>query len=187
MVRDKDQDIAMIHSSKKIIVLIVSIGLLGAAILVTTMKTALRASNPATVKRSIWVGDILPALPNYSWEEHDRSLVLAARVDCQHCKASIPFYRQLQSMVASKANRVGVIAVFPNPLDKVREFLDQFHLNIPAVSSMPLQRLAVSGTPTLILVDSKGTVVRVWIGELDAEEQRGLFAQLRSYLDEKVR
>ena len=38
---------AMIHSSSKtIIVFIVSTGLLGTAVLLTTMKTALRASNP---------------------------------------------------------------------------------------------------------------------------------------------
>jgi hypothetical protein len=177
----------MIHSSKTIIVFIVSTGLLGTAVLLTMMKTAVRASHPTTAQRDVWVGDVLPALPNYSWGEHDHSLVLAVRVECPYCRASVPFYRQLQSMVAATTNRVGVIAVFPNPPDKVRAFLEQFNLDMPAVPSTPLERLAVSGTPTLILADSKGTAVRVWVGELDAEEQRELFAQLRSYLGGKER
>jgi hypothetical protein len=177
----------MIRSSKTIIVFIVSTGLLGTAVLLTMMKAALRASNPATVQRDVWVGDILPALPNYSWGEHDHSLVLAVRVECSHCRASAPFYRQLQSIVPATTNRVGIIAVFPNPPDKVRAFLQQFNLDIPAVSSTPLEQLAVSGTPTLILTDSKGAVMRVWVGELDTEERRELLAQLRSYLGAKER
>lgn len=176
----------MIHNSKTIIVFVVSAGLLGTAALVTMTKKALRASNPVSTKRDVWVGDTLPTLQNYSWKEHDHSLVLAARVECSHCRASVPFYRQLQSMVAT-TNRVGIVAVFPNPPDKVRAFLEQFNLDIRAVPSMPLEQLAVSGTPTLILADSRGTVVRVWVGELDAEERRELLAQLRSYLDGKER
>ena len=113
--------------------------------------------------------------------------MLAVRVECSHCRASVPFYRQLQSMVPTKNNRVGIIALFPNPPDKVRAFLDEFHLDMPVVPSTPLARLAVSGTPTLILADSKGTVIRVWVGELDAEEQRELLTQLRSYLGGKGR
>lgn len=85
-------------------------------------------------------------------------------------------------MVAGTTSRVGIVAVFPNPPDTVQAFLDQFRLDMPSVSGTPLRRLAVSGTPTLILADSKGTVVRVWMGELDSQEQSELFAQLHSYL-----
>jgi hypothetical protein len=173
----------MIHKTKMIIILVISVGLLGTTALVTRTNKALRASKPVTTKHDVWVGDTLPTLLNYSWKEHDHSLVLAARVECSHCRASVPFYRQLQSMVASTTNRVGVVAVFPNPPDKVRTFLEQFNLDIPVVSNTPLEQLAVSGTPTLILADSVGTVVRVWVGELDAKERRELLAQLRLYLD----
>lgn len=173
-------------SSRTKIVSIASAALLGMAGLLWMVQTGTRTPHPSTVRRDVWVGDTLPALPSYSWGEHEHSLVLAAQVDCPHCKASVPFYQQLQSMVAASTNRVGVVAVFPNSPDKVRAFLDRFHLDIPAVSSTPLQHLAVSGTPTLILTDSKGTVIRVWIGELDTEERHQLFTQLRSYLDRKT-
>lgn len=171
---------------KTIIIAIVSVGLLGTSAVLMT-KTAVRTSNPATIQRDVWVGDILPALPNYSWGEHDESLVLAVRSECPHCKASGPFYRQLESAVAATINRVGIIAVFPDPPDKVRTFLGKFELDIPVVSGMPLKHLAVSGTPTLILANSKGTVTRVWVGELDTEEQREIFAQLRSYVGRNER
>src|SRR5947209_6270010 len=133
LAQDKNQDVTMIHSSKTVIVFIVLTGVLGTAVLLTMIKRALRASPPATVQRDVWVGDILPTLPNYSWGEHDHSLVLAVQVDCLHCKASVPFYRRLQSMVAATTKRVGVISVFPNPPDKVRAFLEQFDLDMPAV------------------------------------------------------
>lgn len=182
-----NQDAIMIYSRPKtIIIVIVSVGLLGTSV-VLMMKTALRASNPVSIQRDVWVGDILPTLPSYSWGEHDESLVLAVRSECPHCKASGPLYRQLRSAVAATINRVGIIAVFPDSPDKVRAFLGKFELDIPAVSGMPLKQLAVSGTPTLILADSRGTVTRVWVGELDAEEQRELFAQLRSYVGRNER
>jgi hypothetical protein len=175
----------MARSTTKI-VSIASAALLGMAALLWIVQTGARTPHSSTVKRDVWVGDTLPSLPSYFWGEHEHSLVLAAQVDCPHCKASVPFYQQLRSMVAASTDRVGVVAVFPNSPDKVRAFLDRFHLDIPTVSSTPLQHLAVSGTPTLILADSKGTVIRVWIGELDTEEQRELFIQLRSYLDRKA-
>jgi thioredoxin-related protein len=88
-------------------------------------------------------------------------------------------------MVANSANRVGVIAIFPNSKDKVQAFLQQFNLDLLTLADIPLERLAVSGTPTLVLVDSRGTALRVWVGELDPDEQRELFTQLHSYLGEK--
>lgn len=177
----------MIHSSKAIIIFIVAAGLFGTAVLLKTVKTAVRVSNAATVQHDVWVGDILPQLPGYSWGEHDHSLVVALRAECVHCKASVPFYRQLQSIVGGSTSQVGVVAIFSNPVDKVREFLDRFALKMPAIPGMPLDRLAVSGTPTLILADSRGIVIRVWVGELDAGEQRELLAQVRSYLGGKER
>src|SRR5579871_1132845 len=90
-----------------IIVFIISAGLLGAAVLRSAvMKTTVRASDPAPTQHDVWVGDVLPALPNYSWEEHDHSVVVALRVECPYCKASAPFYRQLQAMVARAPDRV---------------------------------------------------------------------------------
>jgi thiol-disulfide isomerase/thioredoxin len=175
---------AMIHTAyRAIVVIVVSAGLLGAAVLLRRVKPAHEAK-PA-IQHDIWVGDALPALPGYSWEEHNHSLVLAMRTDCSHCKASAPLYRQVQSMVADSANRVGVIAIFPNSKDKVKAFLQQFNLDLLTLSDIPLERLAVSGTPTLILVDSRGAALRVWVGELDSDEQRELFTQLHSYLGEK--
>lgn len=175
----------MIHAGyKTIIVVMVAAGLLGTAVFLRGAKAA-RKAKPAAIQHDIWVGDVLPALPGYSWGEHNHSLVLAMRVDCPHCRASAPLYRQVQSLVADSAGRVGVIAIFPNAKDKVQTFLQQFNLDLLALSDISLERLSVSGTPTLVLVDSRGTALRVWVGELDPDEQRELFTQLHSYLGEK--
>jgi hypothetical protein len=61
-----------IHGSvKTIIVFILATGILGLAVLLVMMKTVLKASNTTTTQHDVWVGDILPALPNY----HGKSMI----------------------------------------------------------------------------------------------------------------
>jgi thiol-disulfide isomerase/thioredoxin len=184
-IKNQNMNISQKNNST-VIILTILIVLLGTTVFFRLSNRTHRISNIGPTQHGIWVGDVLPALPSYSWQEHDHSLVLAARVDCSHCKASAPLYRQLQLAVANATNRVGLIAVFPDSPDKIQAFFQQFNFNMPTIAGMPLERLAVSGTPTLLLTDSKGTVIRVWVGELDSEEQSELLAQLRSYLDAKA-
>jgi len=46
--------------------------------------------------------------------------------------------------------------------------------------SAPLNAIGVMGTPTLLLVDAKGTVAQVWEGKLQADQEGRVLALLKT-------
>ena len=50
------------------------------------------------------------------------------------------------------------------------------------LTSMDYEKIGVVGTPTVLLVDSRGRVLRKWIGQLSPSEEAGLLATVRGSL-----
>jgi hypothetical protein len=63
-----------------------------------------------------------------------------------------------------------VVAVFPQSIDEARAHWVSQNLPLTGVdfSQVSAGGLPVSGTPTLILVDRKGVVLRAWAGKQPA-------------------
>lgn len=59
-----------------------------------------------------------------------------------------------------------MIGVFPNPVNEVVVYLKEKRIPIQAVGKFPLESLQISGTPTLLLVDSHGQATHAWTGKL---------------------
>jgi hypothetical protein len=49
-------------------------------------------------------------------------------------------------------------------------------VTIDGVFSQPLDSLKVTGTPTLLLLDSNGRVARAWVGQLTPQGEEELIA-----------
>jgi thioredoxin-related protein len=47
------------------------------------------------------------------------------------------------------------------------------------VADIPLAKLGVTGTPTLLFIDRTGKIVKAWVGEVPSEYQRDVIAELR--------
>lgn len=125
------------------------------------------------------VGATLPALPGYSWQSNAPSLVLALRKGCHFCEASMPFYRKLYELEKSKAFATEMVAVFPDSAQDTYDVLGTEKLPIPSVSQVNLSSLSVSGTPTLILVNSSGRVQKTWVGQLDSAGEESVLAAIK--------
>jgi thiol-disulfide isomerase/thioredoxin len=115
---------------------------------------------------SVAAGDRLGPVPGIDWSRHRRTLVLALRTDCHYCRDSAPFYQRLAQVLRPGGDDVAVVAVFPNDAEAVSQTVKEEGLSLPSVSAVPLEGLGVVGTPTLILVDREGKVVRSWVGLL---------------------
>ena len=63
------------------------------------------------------------------------------------------------------------MAVFPDAADAVKEVVQSEGLRVHALAGVPLERLKISGTPTLLLVNRSGTVVNAWIGMLSPRQE----------------
>jgi hypothetical protein len=107
-------------------------------------------------------------LGSVNWGRAERTLVLALSTHCHFCNESADFYRRLAP--AAAAAGVPVVAVFPQSIDEARAHWVSQNLPLTGVdfSQVSAGGLPVSGTPTLILVDRKGVVLRAWAGKQPA-------------------
>lgn len=121
--------------------------------------------------RPVAAGDRFATIPNLDWQQHAHTLVLALNTGCHFCIESVPFYQMLSNEKDLKLGDTDVIAVFPNDPAQVRQFVAEENLRVRSLAAVPLDRLHVNGTPTLILVDRNGRVERTWIGMLDSPQQ----------------
>jgi hypothetical protein len=71
-----------------------------------------------------------------------------------------------------------IVAAFPNDTDMVHEFMTKNNLHFRSLADVPLERVHVNATPTLIFVDNNGRVERSWVGLLSPPEELELFKSL---------
>src|SRR5712692_4188388 len=124
--------------------------------------------------RSVAAGDRLAKIPGLDWNQHRHTLVLASNTGCHFCEQSVPFYRRLADTQESGGGELEIVAVFPNDAEMVRQFMTKDNLRIRSLAAVPLEKLRVVVTPTLIMVDADGRVERSWIGALTAREELDL-------------
>jgi len=138
---------------------------------------AVSSKSPASsVSRrpSIQVGTKI-SLPGIDWSKSTRTVVLALSTSCHFCSESAPFYQKLQQQ---KPNDVRVVAVFPQPVDDGRNYLTKLGVSVSDVVQSSLGSVGVSGTPTLLLIDTEGSVTDSWVGKLSDSEAAKVLAQI---------
>jgi hypothetical protein len=111
-------------------------------------------------------GQKIPEISGYSWSKTP-TLVLALKKGCHFCEESMPFYRRLLAMQQAGQLNARLVALFPDGSTDVTEVMESQKLAIPAFPAIRLDTFRVSGTPTLILVDQNGRVVKPWVGRQD--------------------
>lgn len=121
--------------------------------------------------RPVAAGDRLATIPNLEWKQHRHTLVLALNTGCHFCEQSVPFYRSLGEKLEHGGIDLDLVAVFPNDPAQVWQFMSKESLRVRSVAAVPLEKLRVVVTPTLIIVDADGRVERSWIGALTAPEE----------------
>lgn len=58
------------------------------------------------------------------------------------------------------------MALFPQRAEDGRQYLSRLGVSVDEVQQLQPGSIDVPGTPTVILVDSQGTVQNVWVGKL---------------------
>ncbi len=124
--------------------------------------------------RSVAAGDHLDKFPGLDWSQHQRTLLLALNTGCHFCQDSVPFYQRLAQAQRSNSYTLEIVAVFPNEGDTVHQFTAHENLMMRSVPGVPLEKLRVNATPTIILVNSEGRVERSWVGVLTSRQEMDL-------------
>lgn len=139
---------------------------LAAALLYSRLSEsiALRAS-------SLGAGDVLAPLTRVDLAAHDRNLLIVVRSGCKVAEDSMGFYRELAQLAAAGATRAGIAAILPDNETVSRNLLRIHGLDVPAVPGVALSSLKLHWTPTLVLADRRGVVLKLWEGQLSASAQ----------------
>ena len=139
---------------------------------------AVQSKSPASgasQRPSIQAGTKI-SLPGIDWSKSTRTVVLALSTTCHFCSESAPFYQKLQQQ---KPNGVRLVAVFAQPVEDSRNYLNKLGVSVSDVVQSSLGSVGASGTPTLLLVDNEGSVIGSWVGKLSESEAARVISQVR--------
>lgn len=105
-------------------------------------------------------------------------IVLILSTECHYCQESAPFHEHLAQMLRNSAD-TGVIAVFPQNLQAVEQYEATYKVSFPnTVTDASLTQLQVRGTPTLLVVDQQGKVLKSWRGLLPDNSEKEVRTEL---------
>jgi thioredoxin-related protein len=134
-------------------------------------------AGPAPMVAQPLIGNtIKQSLPGIDWAKNRRTLVLALSTQCHFCTESAPFFQRIQRETAPNLK---MVAVLPQPVSDAHKYLEGEGVHIDDVRQATLSAIGVTGTPTLLLVDSSGKVADVWRGKLDPDQEAGVLKVLK--------
>jgi hypothetical protein len=107
------------------------------------------------------LGSKMPELPEISWREAKRTLVIVTQSTCPYCERSTAFWKRLVTARDEQRSPLKIVAVSSDNVNTTREYLAVHDVTVDAFASAVL---AVRGTPSLLLVDSQGLVLQSWMG-----------------------
>lgn len=134
-------------------------------------------SKPSNQQEAL--GKVLAAPPGISWGDRDHTLIIAIQDGCRYCESSLPFYRDLTALEKGGETLRHISIIMPDQASIEEAYLKQAGLDsVPHTAGVSLASVDVTGTPTLLLVDSKGKIQKEWIGQLSQTEEGQVRASL---------
>jgi hypothetical protein len=120
---------------------------------------------------------VVGTIGDYDFSKHQKTVVLSLRSDCHYCQESIGFHRSLIRSASASNGRIGIIAVFDEPLGQALAALKLEHLDVPVVRVAQLASVGVQGTPTVLIVNNQGVIERAFPGKLSQLGEDEVFAK----------
>ena len=140
--------------------------------LVPTPEKKDQASPGSVTQKLVQKGDVL-SIPKVSWR-NGHTLLLALSTSCHFCTESAPFYRRLMK----DHGETRLIALFPQESAEGERYLSNLSIKVDEVEQASFGDLGISGTPTLLLIDSGGKVIKKWEGALPPISESEVIGQL---------
>jgi thioredoxin-related protein len=139
------------------------------------IETTINDSAGSKRQPSIKIGQQL-TIADIKFPTRGQTLILAISSTCHFCTESAPFYKKLAQMKGAAR----LIVLMPQAVEDGRKYLDKMGVSVDEVRQLPLDRIGVQGTPTLILLDSSGVVRDLWTGFLPPEAQLAVLKAVKA-------
>jgi hypothetical protein len=120
-------------------------------------------------------GESVPLLKNVDYSASDKTLAIVVRHDCHFCTDSLPFYGRLIAERNARSERVQIVVVAPEEDRASQQFLGA-NVRPDTFSVWERGRLKIQGTPSVMLVDRSGRLIRLWEGRLTEKAERELIS-----------
>jgi len=134
------------------------------------LPTPSRSPLPVRAAESVTVGASLKKqLPDIDFNKNGQTLILVLSSHCHFCTESAPFFRQLSE---KSGKGFKIVAVLPQSVAEAQDYLKREGVHVDQLKQISLDTLGVAGTPTMLLLDKRGTVMESWVGILNPEAQR---------------
>ncbi|HKS42668.1 MAG TPA: hypothetical protein VJX74_18800 [Blastocatellia bacterium] len=117
------------------------------------------------------------SLPDVDWGKNHQTMLLILAQGCHYCADSAPFYQKLLRETEQKG-QIKLMAVFPQGSSDGTKYLNDLGVPIKEVKMASLDAIGITGTPSLILVNSEGVVTDVWLGQLPPDKQAEVLSRL---------
>lgn len=124
-------------------------------------------------------GQQFSPVPNLDYKDTEQTLLIALNTDCPYCMESVPLYRKVMDAYPRGNKSLRIVALFPNKIKEVADYLTANALNVDSVADLNLDALHVPGTPTMILVNGRGEVQNFWLGRLGEPESAAFLRELK--------
>ena len=156
-------------------VAIIVVALLLGAVLVKRYLLP-QTTNARAVDARIQPGTRL-SLPGMEWGRSDKTLLLVLSTQCHFCTESAPFYQRL-AREQSRVGRARLVAVLPQSVAEAQKYLGEHGIAVDEVRQLSPDAVGAAGTPTLIMLDSAGSVVESWVGKLPPDKESEVITRL---------
>ena len=123
-------------------------------------------------------GEKVPELKGINYAAADQTLLLVVRESCPYCEGSMPFYGALVRQAAAARSRTQFAVVSTDPVEVSKASFEKHGVPVSAITQS--NTMNVRGTPTLILINARGEVVRSWIGMLDSSREEEVLSAINS-------
>jgi thioredoxin-related protein len=117
------------------------------------------------------------SISEIDWEHNGQTLLLVLSTTCHFCSESAPFY---QRIVKELGDNTRLVAVLPQSVNDSRDYLNSLGVSVDEVKQISFSSINVKGTPTLMLVNSKGIVINEWVGRLPSDQEAEVLSQVQS-------
>jgi hypothetical protein len=107
------------------------------------------------------------------------TLVLALSKNCRFCQESVGFYQKLTAFKNSSPQGLRLVAVLPEKQEEAASYLKEQGIGVDEVVSMPVSKLGVRGTPTLLLLDGQSKLEEAWVGKLNDSQEAQVIDRLK--------
>jgi len=111
------------------------------------------------------------SIPGYSWNQAPKTIVIAVRYGCKYCQASLPFYERLLTARTGKSGtHTNLIFISQDNYVLSRRSVAATTPSNELFSDLKFPPW-ITGTPTLVIVNSTGKIEGGWSGILTVHEE----------------